>query len=44
MYNKYSIMSDVWSFGCLMYEVWSLGHSPFEKVHFKEVYIATMIM
>ena len=30
-YKKYSTASDVWSFGCLMYEIWSLGHKPFEK-------------
>jgi serine/threonine protein kinase len=30
-YQKYSTASDVWSFGCVMYEIWSLGHTPFEK-------------
>ena len=30
-YKKYSSASDVWSFGALMYEIWSLGHKPFEK-------------
>ena len=30
-YKKYSTASDVWSFGCLVYEIWSLGHKPFEK-------------
>ena len=30
-YKKYSTASDVWSFGCLMYEIWSLGHKPFEE-------------
>ena len=29
-YRKYSTASDVWSFGCVMYEIWSLGHKPFE--------------
>ena len=29
-FKKYSTASDVWSFGCLRYEIWSLGHKPFE--------------
>ena len=31
-YQKYSTASDVWSFGALMYEIWSVGHKPFEGV------------
>ena len=29
-YKKFSTASDVWSFGALMFEIWSLGHKPFE--------------
>lgn len=36
-YNKYSIMSDVWSFGTLMYEIWSCGHRPFDECTNTEV-------
>ena len=36
-YKKYSSASDVWSFGCVMYEIWSVGHKPFEGVSNIEV-------
>ena len=29
-YRKYSTASDVWSYGCLMYEIWSIGRKPYE--------------
>lgn len=28
-HRKYSTASDVWSFGCLMYEIWGLGSEPY---------------
>ena len=31
-YKKYSTASDVWSFGMVMYEIWSLGMKPFHKL------------
>ena len=37
-YKRYSTASDVWSYGCLVYEIWSVGHKPFEGYTNREVY------
>ena len=36
-YGKFSTSSDVWSFGCVLYEMWSLGKTPMANVETSEV-------
>ncbi len=35
--KKYSAASDVWSYGCLLYEIWSVGGLPLEELEQAEV-------
>ena len=42
LYKKYTTKSDVWSYGMVMYEIWSLGHKPFEDVSVEEVCVCVV--
>ena len=39
LYKRYSPASDVWSYGMLMFEIWSLGEKPFPSLTINEVCI-----
>ena len=39
MYKKYSTKSDIWSYGCVLYEIWSLGYKPYHDLSNQEVLV-----
>ena len=41
--KRYTTKSDVWSYGMVMYEIWSLGHKPFEEFTIEGVIKSQMI-
>ena len=37
-FHKYTAASDVWSYGCLLYEIWTIGEDPYDDIPNFEVY------
>ena len=44
VYRKYSTASDMWSYGCVLYEIWSLAHKPFESMANQEVCMTLILV
>lgn len=39
-YRRYSPASDIWSYGMVLYEIWTLGRKPFENIDTDKVSLA----
>ena len=43
-FKKYTTSSDVWSYGMLMYEIWSVGERPFPTLNIPDVGFVNALM
>ena len=43
-YRNYTSASDVWSFGIVLYEIWSLGKEPYYYLDINEVLLNSIII
>ena len=44
LYRTYTTASDVWSYGILLYEMWSLGHKPYKDYEATDVRFKVLFM
>ena len=43
-FKKYTTSSDVWSYGMLMYEIWSVGERPFPTLNIPDVSFVNVLI
>ena len=41
-YKKFTSACDVWSYGCLLYEMWSLGGRPLSGIKLEQVSVTSL--
>jgi len=42
--RRYSTASDVWSYGVVLFEIWSMGKHPYEDIYNEEVTLVNITL